>query len=121
MNNQIRNKRKIYLCKRTIKDKRIVFSEPIVAWVNYQPVSDSAMGQILAYGENYIDRLILYMTKKRSKMFHNFDRCYVFREPPTPFNDLCSDADFFVDGEPTQYINESTVHLQRMTGGKDVR
>lgn len=116
MNNLLRNKRTLYVCKRVMIDDRIFFDKPLKIRANYQPISDKSAGEIIAVGENYINRLILYMTPKVAKNFHNFDRCYVFVDPPKEHDRVCSKADFYVDGTPSQYINESTVHLQRMTG-----
>lgn len=116
MNNLLRNKRPIYLCKRKIENGRAFYNKPEKIMVNYQPISDKSAGEILAVGENYINRLIIYMRPDVAKNFHNFDRCYVFVSPPKKHDTVCSKADFYVDGTPSQYINESTVHLQRMTG-----
>jgi hypothetical protein len=121
MNNLLRNKRPIYLCKQKIEDGRIFYENPIKIRVNYQPISDKSAGEILAVGQNYINRLIVYMRPDVAKNFHNFDRCYVFVEPPKEHDRTCSKADFYVDGTPSQYINESTVHFQRMTGDNDDR
>lgn len=119
MNNLLRNKRIIYICNRIIENGRYFYSNPQKVKVNYQPISDKSAGEIIAVGENYINRLILYMKPSLAKKFHNFDRCYVFVDPPKNHDKVCSEADFYVDGSPSRYINESTVHLQRMTGDED--
>lgn len=121
MNNLLRNKRPLYLCKQMIVNDRIFFDEPKKIMVNYQPVSDKSAAQILAVGPEYINRLIVYMNPKLAKEFNNLDRCYVFVDPPEKHDKVCSKADFFVDGTPSRYINESTVHLQRMTGDDNGR
>lgn len=119
MNNLLRNKRVMYICNKKIEDGRTFYEKPKKIKVNYQPISDKSEGEIIAVGENYINRLILYMRPKLAREFHNFDRCYVFVEPPKEHDRTCSEADFYVDGTPSRYINESTVHLQRMTGDED--
>ena len=116
MNNLKRNKRTLYLCRQIIDNDRIFFDEPIKVKVNYQPVADKDVGEILAVGQDYFNRFIVYMRPSVAKKFHNFDRCYVFVEPPETYDKTCQGADFYVDGQPTRYINESTVHLQRMNG-----
>lgn len=116
MNNLKRNKRTLYVCNKKIVNDRIVFDEPKKIKVNYQPIADKDAGIILAVGLDYINRLILYMRPSMAKCFNNGDRCYVFVDPPTTHDITCNKADFYVDGIPTRYINESTVHLQRMTG-----
>lgn len=119
MNNLLRNKRPIYLCKQKIENGRIFYEEPKKVMVNYQPVSDKSAAQILAIGPDYINRLIVYMKPSVAKEFNNLDRCYVFVEPPKTHDRTCSKADFYVDGQPARYINESTVHFQRMTGDEN--
>lgn len=119
MNNLKRNKRAIYLCKQKESNGRIIFDKPKKFKVNYQPVSDKSYAQILATGPEYIHRLIVYMKPKIAKEFHNLDRCYVFVNPPKDYDITCGKADYYVDGNPTNYINESTVHFQRMTGDDD--
>lgn len=116
MNNLRRNKRWLYICNQKKEGNRIVFDVPEKIKVNFQPIADGDMGQIIAMGQDYINRFIVYMTPSQAKKFHNFDRCYVFVEPPKVHDITCKDADFFVDGTPTRYINTSTVHLQRMKG-----
>jgi hypothetical protein len=119
MNNLKRNKRWLYLCNQYIENDRKFFDKPQKIKVNYQPIADKDMGQILAVGPEYTNRLIVYMRPEVAKKFHNFDRCYVFIDPPTKHDKTCQNADFYVDGHPTRYLNESTVHLQRMTGADD--
>lgn len=116
MNNLKRNKRTLYLCNKVIENDRKTFDEPQKIKVNYQPVADKDAGIILAVGMEYINRLILYMRPSTAKKFKNGDRCYVFVDPPENHDKTCNTADFYVDGMPTKYLNESTVHLQRMTG-----
>lgn len=145
MNHLIRNKRDIYLCNRTqtldnplftetedvllledgialivesmeIND-RLIFSIPRKYKLNYQPLSTD--GEIIVAGDEYNKRLVVYTSPKIAQNFHNNDRCYVFKQPPEGYDKLCVNADYYVDGEPLTYLNESHFYLQRMTGDDD--
>ena len=119
MLNLLRNKRKIYLCNRVINEEinRIEFTEPLEYRVNYQPLSTD--GEIIASGNDYIKRLAIYTSLDKAKDFHNFDRCYVFKNIPEEYDKNCTTADFYVDGEPLLYLNEAIIYLQRMIGDED--
>lgn len=114
MNNLKRNKRKFYYCTKKEENGRIIFSKPKEIRLNYQPIK--SVGEILEAGPDSINTLIVYMRPSVGKLFHNGDRCYVFAEPPIEYDKTCSNADYFVDGDPKIYINEYTMHLQRMVG-----
>lgn len=142
MRHLLRNKRTIYLCNRTkvlenallteknkiiLTEKeqpiiiseektnnRIIFSIPIKHKLNYQPLNSD--GEIIVAGSEYNKRLIVYTTPEIAKMFHNADRCYVYKKPPEEYDKTCAEADFYVDGEPLTFLNESHFYLQRMTG-----
>ncbi len=112
-----RNKRKFYLCNKKIDENnpdRIIFSKPIPYEMNYQPLSTT--GEIIASGNEFINRLVIYTSPELAKKIHNFDRCYVFIKPPKEYDKFCVDADFYVDGEPMTFLNESRFYLQRMIG-----
>lgn len=133
MRNLLRNKRKIYLCNKSVEDGRIVYEKPVIYKVNCQPLSTE--GEIIATGTDYINRLAIYTTVKVAKNFHNMDRCYVYEQSPLlypskdlypdkkiypkKFDKFCGDAEFFVDGEPQVFINQATIYLQRMLGDDD--
>lgn len=119
MNHLIRNKKELYLCKRKMKNDRIVYEEPQRYLLNYQPLN--SVGEIVAVGNEYINRLIFYTDIETGKNFHNFDRCYVYKKIPEPdeYNEFACDGDFYVDGEPQVYMEEVTVFLQRMTGDEN--
>lgn len=146
MNHLCRNKRAIYLCNQTQilaeallteenevllaededaiivssseVDDRIIYSIPRKFKLNYQPLTTD--GEIIVAGNEYNKRLVVYTSPKIAQKFHNADRCYVFKEPPKEYDKLCVDADFYVDGEPLTFLNESHFYLQRMTGDDDV-
>jgi len=145
MNHLMRNKREIYLCNRTqileellqtenekiiLTEKeiplsisstkienRIIFSFPAIYRLNYQPLSTD--GEIIVAGDEYNKRLVVYTSPEIAKDFHNNDRCYVFVKPPEEYDKTCANADYYVDGEPLTYLNESHFYLQRMTGDDD--
>lgn len=145
MNHLMRNKRNVYLCNRTQTldnplmteaedvllaengialiveatgiDDRIIFSIPRQYRLNYQPLSTD--GEIIVAGDEYNKRLVVYTSPKIAQNFHNNDRCYVFKTPPKGYNKLCDDADYYVDGEPLTFLEESRFYLQRMTGDDD--
>ena len=118
MRNLSRNKQPIYLCKKTIETinerEREVFSEPVEYLVDYQPISTD--GEIIAFGNDYINRLVIYTTREIASNFNNADRCYVYVEKPETHDRMCNTADFVVDGKPMIFLNEARIYLQRMTG-----
>lgn len=117
MKHLTRNKRTIYLCKQAVENDRIIFQEPVEYKINFQPLSSD--GEIIASGTDYTKRLVVYTNPDIAKEFHNHDRCFVFREKPEEYDKTCNTADFFVDGEPLIYLNESHFYLQRMLGDDD--
>lgn len=114
MNNLKRNRKVFYVCNQKVENDRLIFTEPKKMFLNYQPISMT--GEIIAFGSEYINRLIIYTNSKIAENFHNFDRCYVYKKPPTTYDKFCSEADFYVDGEPLIYLTEATITLNRMTG-----
>jgi len=116
MNHLMRNKRKVYLCNQIIALERdkIVYSEPTEYNLYYQPLSTD--GEIIAAGQEYMNRLVIYTKPEIANNFHDKDRCYIFKDIPAQYDETCADADFYVDGEPLHFINESRIYLQRMTG-----
>ena len=114
MNNLKRNKRKFYYCTKKEENGRIIFSRPKPIKLNYQPIK--SIGEVLEAGPDSINTLIVYMRPSLGKLFHNGDRCYVFVEPPKQYDKTCNTADYYVNGEPKIYLNEYTIHLQRMIG-----
>lgn len=117
MRRLIRNKRQLYLCNKMIDENntnRIIYSKPIKCNMNYQPLSTT--GEIIASGNDFINRLVVYTSPEKAKKIHNFDRFYVFIKPPKQYDKFCVDADFYVDGEPMTFLNESRFYLQRMIG-----
>ena len=114
MNRLSRNKRIVYLCNQIIENDRVIYSEPKKYKVNYQPLSTD--GEIIVAGSEHNNRLVVYTSPEIAKDFHNNDRCYVYRNKPENYDRTCTDADFYVNGEPLTYLNESHFYLQRMTG-----
>lgn len=116
MNNQLRNRRKVYLCSISVDENtnRKIFLEPKEMKLNYLPLSST--GEIISAGNEFAKRLVVYTTKDIAKDIHNNDRFFIYKEPPTEYDKTCADADFEVDGEPLKHINEGVFYLQRMTG-----
>ena len=114
MNNLKRNRNVLYLCKQIEENGRIVFDRPKKFNLNYQPVSTT--GEIISFGSEFINRLIIYTTSEVAKEFHNFDRVYINNKLPEEYDKTCSDADFYVNGEPLIFLTEAMIYLQRMTG-----
>lgn len=115
-----RNKKEFYLCSRKVDEnnqQRIIFSQPILCKMNYQPLSTT--GEIIASGNDFLNRLVVYASLEEAKKVHNFDRCYVFTKPPKEYDKLCINADYYVDGEPMSFLNETRFYLQRMVGDTD--
>lgn len=117
MKQLLRNRRNVYLCNKIEDNGRMKFTEPVLYKLNFQPLSTD--GEIIASGNDYVNRLAIYTDVERARNFHNFDRCYVYVEPPEIVDDFCANADFYVDGEPLFYLNEATIYLQRMIGDAD--
>ena len=117
MNNLRRNKRSIYICNKIVENDRYVFSNPIKYDLNYQPLSSD--GEVIAFGNDYINRLLVYTSPEIAKNFHNFDRAYVFVDIPETADKFCTTADFYIDGEPLIYLNDAKFYLQRMTGDEN--
>lgn len=116
MNRLNRNKRTVYLCNAIIEDTtdRLIFAKPKKIKLNFLPLSST--GEIIAIGEEYIKRLVVYTGLDEIKQIHNGDRFYVYVDPPKNYDKTCATADYYVDGEPLKFINEGRFYLQRMTG-----
>lgn len=120
MHRLTRNKREFYLCNKMVDEEnknRIIYSKPILCKMNYQPLSTT--GEIVASGNEFINRLAVYTSPEEGSQIHNFDRCYVFVKPPENYDKFCTTADFYVDGEPLSFLNETRFYLQRMIGDTD--
>ena len=114
MNHLVRNKRVVYLCKQKEENGRIIYDEPAEYKLYCQPLSTDS--EIIAAGQEYINRLVIYTSPEIASNFKSKDRCYVFTDIPETYDKTCNNADFYVDGEPLYFINESRIYLQRMTG-----
>lgn len=116
MNRLNRNKREVYLCNAIVDEQtdRLIYTEPKKMNLNFLPLSSA--GEIIAIGEDYAKRLIVYTGLKEIEQIHNGDRFYVYVDPPESYDKTCSNADYYVDGEPLRFINEGRFYLQRMTG-----
>ena len=111
----VRNKRKFYLCKK-IADKT-TFEKPIPKNLNYQPIS--SVGEMLTLGEEYSMYLRIKCNLSEAADFKDKDRCYIYKNPEKPFNVMCDDADYYVNGEPIITLNEAEINLKKLSGGQN--
>lgn len=109
-----RNKRTLYLCKKYIENDITKYKEPIPIKTNWQPISST--GEIIAIGEEYSQYLKIEDVIEIGEQFSNGDKCYVYVNPPEKHDKLCKNADFYVNGNPINTLNSSTVSLKRLTG-----
>ncbi len=114
MINLKRNKRKFYLCKRI--ENSTEFAQPKDKSLNYQPTN--SVGEMLSLGEEYSMYLKIKCTPEEAKDFHDKDRCYIYKQPSTPFDVMCDDADYYVNGEPLVSLNEAEINLKKLSGGQ---
>ena len=110
----VRNKRKFYLCKKTVDD--IKFEKPKKKILNYQPIS--SVGEMLTLGEEYSMYLRIKCSPSEAADFKDKDRCYIYKQPPAQHNPLCDEADYVVDGEPIITLNEAQITLRKLSGGQ---
>lgn len=108
----VRNKRYFYLCKKNIDD--VKFGKPIKKFLNFQPTN--SVGDMLSLGEEYSMHLKIKCTPKEAKDFHDKDRCYIYTKPSKPYNTLCDDADYEVNGNPLITLNEAEINLIKLSG-----
>ena len=107
-----RNKRPFYLCKKMPESTK--FDKPILCYLNYQPTN--SIGEILTLGEDYSMYLKIKCTPQEAAKFRNGDKCYVYNRPPQIHDELCKDADYIVDGDPSSTLNQSEIKLRKLSG-----
>lgn len=107
-----RNKRKFYLCNKIANSTK--FDNPILQELNYQPTA--SVGERLTLGEDYTMYLKIKCTPEEAKAFKNGDKCYVYKEPPANHDQMCTDADYIVDGNPITTLNQSEIRLRKLSG-----
>ena len=107
-----RNKRKFYLCKKLPNSTK--FDIPIPCNLNYEPTN--SVGERLTLGEDYYMYLKIKCTPKEAEKFKNGDKCYIYNQPPKEHDALCRDADYIVDGNPTNTLNQSEIKLRKLSG-----
>lgn len=107
-----RNKRKFYLCSKIPNSTQ--FNKPILCNLNYQPTN--SVGERLTLGEDYTMYLKIKCTPKEASIFKNGDKCYVYKDKPSEHDPLCRDADYIVDGNPLNNINQSEIRLRKLSG-----
>lgn len=113
----MRNKRKLYLCKRYIDEKTNVtkYKEPIEIVINWQPISTDA--EVLTLGVDYSKYIRIKGTVQETSIFGNKDRCYVYNKPNLKeFDGMCDDADYEVSEPPVNMLNDGEVMLMKLSG-----
>lgn len=117
MRNLQRNKRKLYLCQKEIKDDLELFKEPLELRENYIPTNSD--GDLISIGMDYPMYLRIKTNIKEKDLFHAGDRVYVYKKPSDDFDNLCKDADYEVYKRPMLFINELEVMLRRLSSDSD--
>lgn len=107
-----RNKRKFYLCKKLPDSTK--FANPIPCNLNFEPTN--SVGERITLGEDYSMYLKIKCTPQEASNFHNEDKCYVYVNPPKVHDALCKDADYIVDGNPINTLNNSEIKLRKLSG-----
>lgn len=107
-----RNKTIFYLCKKIPNSTK--FEKPIPCNLNYQPTN--SVGERLTLGEDYSMYLKIKCTKQEASNFKNGDKCYVYVLPPEEHDELCNTADYVVDGNPANTLNQSEIKLRKLSG-----
>lgn len=110
-----RNKRLIYLCV-SYQDGNIrKFREPQEIKVNYRVTNSEE--DLIALGLDFPKYVRIKTDLKYAETFHPKDRVYIRQKPNTePFDVLCKNADFEVDGDPIISLNVVEVTLKRLSG-----
>jgi len=112
-----RNKRQLYLCKKYIEGNLTKYLQPELISTNYQPISST--GEIISIGQEYTQYLKIEDTIEIGNKFSNGDRVYVYVDIPESHDELCLNADFYVNGNPIITLNSATVTLKRLTGEEE--
>lgn len=108
-----RNKREFYLCKKIPNSTK--FEEPIKCNLNFEPTN--TIGEKLTLGEDYFMYLKIKCSVAEGSIFSNGDKCYIYVTPPEEHDELCKTADYVVDGNPANTINQSEIKLRKLSGG----
>lgn len=107
-----RNKTKFYLCQKLPNSTK--FDKPIPYTLNFQPTN--SVGEVLTLGQDYSMYLKIKCDLKDAEKFSNGDKCYVYVLPPKEYDPLCKEADYIVDGNPLNTINQSEIKLRKLNG-----
>ena len=118
MNTLKRNNRGLYLCSRYVQEGVELFKEPVYYEINYNPTSSAE--QLMAFGVNYSIYLIAKVLPEIGANFHAGDRCYIYAEPPETHDELCKEADYVVNGEPTSTLNVTEIKFKRLSENEQI-
>lgn len=114
MRTLVRNKRKIYLCKRIVTDGLITYATPAIVYDNYVPTNNDS--DLIALGDNYPAYLRIKTDSSNINRYQAGDRCYINVAPPIPHDVLCKNADYEVDTRPSDTLNVVEIMLNRLSG-----
>lgn len=111
-----RQKKYFYWCERYVDEVTQVtkFRKPKLVYLDYQPTNSDA--QVLALGTEYSKYLKVTGNGEQISKFKNKDRCYIFVEPSD--DEMCNDADFEVQGDPSRTDNEISLMLKKLSGNE---
>lgn len=112
-----RNKRKLYLCKKTMVNGLNVYAEPVEMWENYQPTNTE--GDLISIGITYPTYLRIKTNISEKDTFSSKDRLYIYVDKPTTYDKLCKNADYEVYQDPMIFLNEVEVILHRLSSDSD--
>lgn len=114
MRTLLRNKRKVYLCKSFVSNNVTQYEEPKEFKINYEPTNSSS--QLFTFGQHYAKNLQAIVDLEIGKEFKEGDKCYIFVEPPSQHDRLCSNADYVVSVLPQTTLNQVKLVFTRLSG-----
>lgn len=107
-----RNKRVFYLCRRNPASASVkTFVTPVTISANFDIARSEV--DIMTFGENYMNYARSNVDNVVGGLFTRGDRIYLTE--PSPFNSLCNDADYEVDGVLPS-INNTEIVYNRLSG-----
>ncbi len=114
MRNLDRNKRPIYVCKMILNNGIRTYEEPIKMWENYRTANTT--NDLKAFGEDAYSIIRISTSPTHANFYHRGDRVYIKSQIPEVHDSLCKDADYEVDKDPIDTLNEVIIFLRRRSG-----
>lgn len=109
-----RNKRKLYWCSEYMENNISKYKNPVELKLNYQATNSE--GDLIALGENYPMYIRIKTDISYANTFKAGDRFYINKEPATPFDALCKDANYEIDSNPLISLNTVEITLRKLSG-----